>query len=89
MTESWLRADILDSELVTHTPGYSIFRQDRKGRTRGGVCLFLRDDMTGEVVSSFSNGVCEVLTVKVHQVNTLVTVVYRPPDTKALPHHIE
>ena len=60
----------------------SIFLSDRKGRARGGVCLFLCDDMTEEVVNTFSNGVCEVLVVHVHQVNTIVTVVYRPPDTK-------
>ena len=81
VTESWLHPGILDSELLVHMPGYSILRQDRVGRRRGGVCLFLRDDLTGEIVSSFSNGVCEVLMVNVHQVNTLVTVVYRPPDT--------
>ena len=57
-------------------------RQDRRDRIRGGVCLLLRDDLTGEIVSCASNGVCELLIVHVHQVNTLVTVVYRPPDTK-------
>ena len=48
---------------------------------RGGVCLFLREDLTGEVLSSYSNGVCEVPIVLVHQLNTYVTVLYRPPDT--------
>lgn len=84
VTETWLKPGVADSELLTHTPGYTLFRQDRKGRTRGGVCLFLRDDMTGEVVNTFSNGVCEVLIVDVlvHQVNKIVTVIYCPPDTK-------
>ena len=82
VTETWLRPGILDSELLAHLPGYSLIRQDRKGRIRGGVCLFLRDDLTGEVVSCLSNGVCELLLVHVHQVNTIVAVVYRPPDTK-------
>ena len=64
-----------------YVPGYSVIRKDRVGRQRGGVCLFLRDDLTGEVLSSYSNGVCEFLIVQVHQLNTIVTVVYRPPDT--------
>ena len=81
VTESWLQPSILDSELLVHMPGYSLLRQDRVGRQRGGVCLFLREDLTGEIVNSFSNGVCEVLFVHVHQLNTIVTVVYRPPDT--------
>ena len=57
-------------------------RQDRVGRIRGGVCLFLRDDLTGEKLDSFSNSVCELLVVKVHQINTILIVIYRLPDTK-------
>ena len=81
VTETWLNPGILDSEMLVHMPGYTIFRQDRKGRQRGGVCLFLREDLTGEVLSSSSNGVCEFLIVNVHQLNTVVIVIYRPPDT--------
>ena len=62
-------------------PGYTVIRQDRHGRIRGGVCLFLRDNLTGEVLCSYSNGVCEVLIVKVYQLDTIVVVLYRPPDT--------
>ena len=29
----------------------------------------------------FSNGVCEFLILKVHQLSTILTVVYWPPDT--------
>ena len=81
VTETWLHPGILDSEMLVHLPGYSIFRQDRQGRHRGGVCLLLREDLTGEILCSFSNGVCELLMVKVHQLNTIVSVVYRHPDT--------
>ena len=81
VTETWLHPGILDSEMLADMPGYSIIRQDRQGRQRGGVCLFLREDLTGEVLCSYSNGVCEVLVVQVHQLNTIVTVLYRPPDT--------
>ena len=35
----------------------------------------------GEVLCSYSNGVCEVFIVKVYQLDTIVVVVYRPPDT--------
>ena len=68
---------------MTHDfPGYSLFRCDRVGRQGGGVALYLRDDMTGEKLLSEDNGVCELLAVYVHQLNTLVAVLYRPPDTK-------
>ena len=50
-------------------------------RIRGGVCLILRDELTGEVLSSFSYGVCELLIVHVHQMNTIVT----PSSVSLLP----
>ena len=81
ITDTWLNPTILDSELLIHMPGYTVIRQDRHGRIRGGVCLFLRDNLTGEVLCSYSNGVCEVLIVKVYQLDTIVVVLYRPPDT--------
>ena len=65
--------------------GYSIIRQDRQGRQRGGVCLFLRKDLSGEILCNYSNGVWEVLIVKVNQLDTIDTDEYRPPDT----HHHE
>ena len=71
----------MDSELLVHFLGYTVLLSDRVGRQRGGVCLFLREDLTGEVLSSYSNGVCELLMVKVPQLNTVVVVMYRPPDT--------
>ena len=81
ITETWLSPSVLDSELLVHMPGYSVLRQDRQGRQRGGVCLFLRDDLTSELLFAYSNGVCEVLIVKVYQLDTIVIVLYRPPDT--------
>ena len=81
VTETWLRPDISDSELLVHLPGYQLLRCDRAGRQRGGVCLLLRDDLIGDVLNSYTNGVCELLVVHVHQLNTVVAVCYRPPDT--------
>ena len=81
ITETWLNPNILDSDLLIHMPGFTVLRQDRQGRIRGGVCLFLREDLSGEVLCAYSNGVCELLIVKVYQLNTIVVVVYRPPDT--------
>ena len=69
VTETWLSECVLDSEIMHDLPGYSIFRSDRKKRQGGGVALFLRDDLSGEVLSTFSNGVCESIIVKIHQLN--------------------
>ena len=80
ITETWCHSGVLDAELLVNFPGYSVLRRDRDGREGGGVCLFLRDDLTGEVLSNFDNGVCSLLVCRIHQLNSIVCVAYRPPD---------
>ena len=46
------------------------------------MALYLKDTLTGEVLGTFDNKVCQFLTVKIHQLDTVVTVFYRPPDTR-------
>ena len=58
-----------------------MIRKDRDNRQGGGVCLFLRDDLTGEVLGTFDNGVCTMLVCRIHQLNSVVCVAYRPPDS--------
>ena len=90
VTETWLHAGVLDAEVSHGFPGYSLHRSDRAGgRQGGGVALFLRDDLTGDMLASYaethphrSGSVCELLVVKVHQLDTVVCVLYRPPDTR-------
>ena len=82
MTETWLNSSIFDAEVTHDFPGYSIFRCDRDGRQGGGVALYLREDLTCEILGSLDNGVCELLAVHVHQLNTVAVVIYRPPDTR-------
>ena len=90
VTETWLHEDILDAEVSHSFPGYNIIRCDRAGgRQGGGVALYLREDLTGDVLATYaltpplrSGSVCEMLIVKVHQLDTVVCLVYRPPDTR-------
>ena len=90
VTETWLHEGVLDAEVSHGFQGYSILCCDRAGgRQGGGVALYLRDDLCGDILASFSEvhplrggSVCEMLVVKVHQLDTVVCVVYRPPDTR-------
>ena len=82
VTETWLKPDVKDSELLVNFPGYSVIRCDRETRKCGGVCVFLRDDISAECIGSFDNGVCELLVLKIHSMNTVLAVIYRPPDTR-------
>ena len=83
VTESWLTSDILDSEVTHEFPGFNLMRCDRSGgRQGGGVALYLRDDLTGDILATYANSVCELLIVKIHQLDTIVCLAYRPPDTR-------
>ena len=84
VTETWLNSSIFDAEVTHDFPGYSIFRCDRDGRQGGGVALYLRDNLTCEILGSLDNGVCELLAVHIHQLDTVAVVIYRPPDTRLL-----
>ena len=78
VTETWLHIGAHDAEDCHNMPGYTIFRCDRDNRDGGGVAVYLRDDLSGDVLGTFDNGVCELLIVQVHQLDTIVAVVYRP-----------
>ena len=56
VTETWLHAGVLDAEVSHSFPGYSILRRDRAGgRQGGGVALYLREDMTGDILASHAH----------------------------------
>ena len=86
LTETWLNDSHLSAE--THIDGYSLFKTDRqrkkatRGRSSGGVAIYLRDDyaLSAEPIFSHSNGVIESLGLKVTALNLVLVVTYRSPD---------
>ena len=82
VTETWLHDGVLDSEVCHNFPGFSFIRSDRIGREGGGVALYLKEPLTGDILGSFDNKVCQFMVVKIHQLETVITVFYRPPDTR-------
>ena len=82
LTETWLSEKVFDAEIMHNFPGFNLFRCDRSGgREGGGVALFVSDQLTGDVLASFDNQVCGLLVVKIYELDTVVCVCYRPPDT--------
>ena len=80
--ETWLSPDIVDAEVCHDFPGYSILRADRVNREGGGVALYLKDSLSGDMIATFDNSVCQAIVVMIHEINTCVCVCYRPPDTR-------
>ena len=80
LTETHLKPDILNAEVKIE--GYSLYRSDRgENKSHGGVAIYLRDDLTGQLVSVATNSMCETLAIKVKTLNLLLMVVYRPPNS--------
>jgi ribonuclease P/MRP protein subunit RPP40 len=79
ITESWLSPTILDAEVSIE--GYHLYRADRSGRSRGGVCAYIREDLATIPCLQWSNGVVEVLVLKARSLGSLIVGVYRPPNT--------
>ena len=79
LTETWLSEEIEDAEIQIED--FSVFRADRKFRSRGGAAAYLRSDLMCKSVLSYSNGVCEVILIKCKKLDMLFGVVYRPPST--------
>ena len=43
LTETHLSDSVLNAEVSI--PGYALFRSDREGRTHGGTCAYVRNDL--------------------------------------------
>ena len=80
LTETWLKPEISSAEV--QIPGMQLYRADREGRKHGGCALYVRNDLTSQLVATHSNGACDTLIVKIKSLNLIIIVNYRPPDAK-------
>ena len=81
LTETHLNPNIVDAEI--HLKNYTLYRSDRVGRSHGGVCTYVRNDLAAEIILKDSNSYCDTLVLKVHQLNLFLINVYRPPGCKS------
>ena len=80
LTETCLDSTIKD---VVEIEGYNIFRSDRKNRGGGGAAIYLHDKIEANQICDVSNGICEMVAVRIPDIQTINIVVYRPPKTKS------
>ena len=79
VTESHLNNNIIEAEIQME--GYDIIRGDRKERSHGGVAIYTSSNIISEILLTFSNTVCELVIMKLSQINHILVTIYRPPDT--------
>ena len=84
VSKTWFHPAFTDS--MAEIKGYSLVRNDRQGRSSGGVALYIKSNLSYKILSaSKETGVDklpEYLICEVSFSNTqiMVAVVYRPPD---------
>ncbi len=61
--------------------GYNLYRTDRKNRAGGGVALYVKDTLICSELLSYTDDVCDLLIVKIEDINLIAVLAYKPPDT--------
>ena len=87
VTETWLHADVADSELCLL--GYNLYRQDRMASRYGGVMLYVRNTIQSRFLAGYAQDQvhCEQLWCSVQCMGgpkTTLGVFYRSPDNQDL-----
>jgi hypothetical protein len=80
VTETWLNKDHEDAEVSIS--GFNLFRADREDRGRGGVCIYVREDLVAVPILKYSNGYVEALALKIRDLEWIIFCVYHPPKSK-------
>ena len=87
ITETWLK-DAIDSSIID-IQGYNLFRNDRKGRMGGGVCMMVKEEIDGQPIHSTTsekyttegNGESIWVDVQINNITLLLSCIYRPNYT--------
>ena len=81
-TETWLNNSINDEEI--EIDGYKIVRRDRLSGSGGGVCFYIRNDISFNIIDVLSAGDSESLWINLllpRSKPIIVGVIYRPPKS--------
>ena len=81
ITETHVSENNLESE--TSLPGWQQLRADRLHRMKGGVLIYLRDQLTVVSSHTFSNSYVELACSFIPSQDLAIIALYRPPDTPA------
>ena len=79
--ETWFGED--DSDEGVSLEGFNIYRADRKDKTdEGGAVIYVNDALEAQNISQISKSNCEMVAVRIPEMNLVVITVYRPPSAK-------
>ena len=83
LTESHLKEEIKDAEIKI--TGYDHFRSDRHHNKKGGVIVYIKDELKciPTIVMSESVGNIETLVLHLKKLSLMLVVIYRPPTAES------
>ena len=61
--------------------GYSYVASHRKDRGGGGVIIYIDEDASYKSLISISDEMCSIVAIYLEELNLIVFMVYRPPQT--------
>ena len=79
LLESWLKSHISDAQVMLE--GYQTLRADRLNRERGGALMYIHNDFPVTNFHNYDDSICEAIICNIDSLNTIVALVYRPPET--------
>lgn len=79
LSETWLNSTILNTAL--EIDGYKLFRRDRYNQRGGGICVFVKSNLSVTVLNNFIPQLTEQLwlTIKINDISYAIGTFYRPP----------
>ena len=83
VSESNMKKSTLRSRITL--PGYRLFRKDRTHADRGGVCVYIKDNISAKKINlKYQDLAPELLCIEgeINKTKVLVGVLYKPPKVK-------
>ena len=77
LTESHLNETSKAKEY--HIEGYSNTLCNRRGRSGGGIILYLKESLSYKVIVNASDNMCSFLSIYIKELNLALLLAYRPP----------
>ena len=79
VVETWFGED--DSDEGVSLEGFNIYRADRKEKIdEGGAVIYVNDALEAQKISQISQINCEMVAVRIPEMNVVIITVYRPPS---------
>ena len=61
-------------------PDFTIIKCDCRLRIGGGVCMYVKNSVNFATYTSYSNSICELWIVRLHDPSLIIALIYRPPS---------